>query len=159
MKQNNVNISLHGHTHVDNITEQDGILYSTTASIELSAKPWVGYRLFEKNSADNEFRSYVYEGPDRSMPVYQNGNTSAGVVSFENKFELPNDGSQVTQTATVTNRLNKALTVNVPFYMKQGSYSPSAGKVVETQLYGTKQFVEVQVTIPPNMVENVELKR
>lgn len=159
MKQNNVNISLHGHTHIDNITEQDGILYSTTASIELSAKPWVGYRLFEKNATDNKFRSYVYEGPDRSMPVYQNGNTSAGVVSFENKFELPNDGSQVTQTATVTNRLNKSLTVNIPFYMKQGSYTPSTGKVVETQLYGTKQFVEVQVTIPPNTIENVELKR
>ncbi|MGA4720838.1 metallophosphoesterase family protein [Fictibacillus nanhaiensis] len=159
MKQNNVNISLHGHTHIDNITEQDGILYSTTASIELSAKPWVGYRLFEKTAADNKFNSYVYEGPDRSMPVYQNGNTSAGVVSFENKFQLPNDGSQVTQTATVTNRLNKSLTVNIPFYMKQGSYTPSVGKVVETQLYGSKQFVEVQVTIPPNTVENVELKR
>lgn len=159
MKQNDVDISLHGHTHIDNITEQDGILYSTTASIELSAKPWVGYRLFEKDAAADTFNSYVFEGPDKSMPVYQDGNTSAGVVSFENAFKLPNDGSQVTQTATLTNRLNKPVTVNIPFYMKQGTYNPSAGEIIETQLYGTKQFVEVQLTVPANSAKNIELTR
>jgi 3',5'-cyclic AMP phosphodiesterase CpdA len=159
MKQNDVDISLHGHTHIDNITEQDGILYSTTASIELSAKPWVGYRLFEKDAAADTFNSYVFEGPDKSMPVYQDGNTSAGVVSFENAFKLPNDGSQVTQTATVTNRLNKPVTVNIPFYMKQGTYTPSAGEIIETQLYGAKQFVEVQITVPANRTKNIELTR
>lgn len=159
MKQNDVDISLHGHTHIDNITEQDGILYSTTASIELSAKPWVGYRLFEKDAAADSFNSYVFEGPDKSMPVYQDGNTSAGVVSFENAFKLPNDGSQVTQTSTLTNRLNKPVTVNIPFYMKQGTYTPSAGEIIETQLYGTKQFVEVQITVPANSTKNIELNR
>lgn len=159
MKQNDVDISLHGHTHIDNITEQDGILYSTTASIELSAKPWVGYRLFEKDAAADTFNSYVFEGPDKSMPVYQDGNTSAGVVSFENAFKLPNDGLQVTQTATVTNRLNKPVTVNIPFYMKQGIYTPSAGEIIETQLYGTRQFVEVQITVPANSTKNIELTR
>ncbi|WP_226536580.1 metallophosphoesterase family protein [Fictibacillus halophilus] len=159
MKQNDVDISLHGHTHIDNITEQDGILYSTTASIELSAKPWVGYRLFEKDAAADTFNSYIFEGPDKSMPVYQDGNTSAGVVSFENTFKLPNDGSQVTQTATLTNRLNKPVTVNIPFYMKQGTYTSSAGEIIETQVYGTKQFVEVQITVPANSVKNIELTR
>ncbi|RZT24022.1 metallophosphoesterase family protein [Fictibacillus sp. BK138] len=159
MKQNDVDISLHGHTHIDNITEQDGILYSTTASIELSAKPWVGYRLFEKDAAADTFNTYIFEGPDKSMPVYQDGNTSAGVVSFENTFKLPNDGSQVTQTATLTNRLNKPVTVNIPFYMKQGTYTSSAGEIIETQVYGTKQFVEVQITVPANSVKNIELAR
>jgi 3',5'-cyclic AMP phosphodiesterase CpdA len=159
MKQNRVDISLHGHTHIDNITEQDGILYSTTASIELSAKPWVGYRLFEKDPASSKINSYIFKGPDKSMPVYQDGNTAAGVVSFENSFKLPNDGSQTTQIGTITNRLNKPVTVNIPFYMKQGTYTPSAGEVIETQLYGTKQFVEVQFTIPANSTKNIELNR
>ncbi|MDR7071293.1 metallophosphoesterase family protein [Fictibacillus barbaricus] len=159
MKQNNVDISLHGHTHVDNITEQDGILYSTTSSIELTGKPWVGYRLFEKDPANKKFNSYVYEGPDKSMPVYENGNTSAGVVSFENNFKLPNDGSQSTQTATVTNRLNKPITISMPFYMTQGSYTPSKGEVIESQLYGTKQYVEVKVSIPAHSTQTIELNR
>jgi hypothetical protein len=138
MKQNGVDISLHGHTHIDNITEQDEILYSTTSSIELTGKPWVGYRLFEKDPSQKKFNSYIYEGPDKSMPVYENEKTSAGVVSFENNFKLPNDGSQTTQTATVTNRLNKAVTINIPFYMKQGIYTSSIGEVIETQVYGNK---------------------
>jgi 3',5'-cyclic AMP phosphodiesterase CpdA len=159
MKQNGVDISLHGHTHIDNITEQDGILYSTTSSIELTGKPWVGYRLFEKDSAGKKFNSYIYEGPDKSMPVYENGNTSAGVVSFENNFTLPNDGSQASQKATLTNRLNKPVTISIPFYMKQGSYTPSEGEVTETQLYGTKQYVEVKVIIPSNSSKTIELNR
>ncbi|MFC0189684.1 metallophosphoesterase family protein [Fictibacillus aquaticus] len=159
MKQNNVDISLHGHTHIDNITEQDGILYSTTASIELSAKPWVGYRVFQKDPASSKFNGYVYEGPDRSMPVYENGDTAAGTVSFQNEYSLPNDGTQVTQTATLTNRWNKAATVYVPFYMKQGTYTPSAGEVSQSQLYGTKQYVEVKITIPANSSKKIELNR
>jgi hypothetical protein len=159
MKQNNVDISLHGHTHIDNITEQDGILYSTTASIELSAKPWVGYRVFQKDPANKKFNGYVYEGPDRSMPVYENGDTAAGTVSLQNEYSFPNDGTQVTQTATLTNRWNKAAAVYVPFYMKQGTYTASAGEVSQSQLYGTKQYVEVKITVPANSSKKIELKR
>jgi hypothetical protein len=159
MEQNKVNISLHGHTHIDNITKQDGILYSTTASIELSAMPWVGYRVFQKEVDKADFNSYIYEGPDRSMPVYQNGNTTAGVVSFEHKFALPNDGTQVTQTATITNRLNKEISVNIPFYMKPGNYKGTNGQIVENKLYGTKQLIEMKVTIPANSVKEVKLTK
>lgn len=159
MKQYKVNIALHGHTHIDNITKQDGILYSTTASIELSAMPWVGYRVFQKEVDSADFNSYIYEGPDRSMPVYQKGNTSAGVVSFENKFALPNDGTQVTQTATVTNRLNKEITINIPFYMKPGQYKATNGQIIENKVYGTKQLIEMKVTIPANSSKEVKLTR
>lgn len=159
MKQHKVDIALHGHTHIDNITEQDGILYSTTASIELSATPWVGYRVFQKEAGSDGFNSYVYEGPDRSMPVYQDGNSSAGVVSFENKFALPNDGTQVTQTATVTNRLNKEITIHIPFYMKPGQYNASNGQIIENKEYGTKQLIEVKATIPANSSKEVKVTR
>jgi hypothetical protein len=72
---------------------------------------------------------------------------------------MPNDGSQSSQKATVTNRLNKPIIRSLPFYMQQGKYTPSAGEVTETQLYGTKQYVEVKVTISANANKTIELKR
>ncbi|CAH0347469.1 metallophosphoesterase [Bacillus sp. CECT 9360] len=159
MERNNVNISLHGHTHVDNITKQEGILYSTTASIELSAKPWVGYRVFQKEKRGNNFNSYVYEGPDRSIPVYKNGVTSEGIVSFENQFTQPNDGTQATQTAVVTNRLNKDITLYLQFYMKPGNYKASFGEITQNKLYGSKQQLEVKVKIPANTKKEIKLQQ
>jgi hypothetical protein len=43
--------------------------------------------------------------------------------------------------------------------MAQGSYTPSKGEVMETQLYGTKQYVEVKVSIPPHSTQTIELNR
>lgn len=93
------------------------------------------------------------------MPVYQDGNSSAGVVSFENKFALPNDGTQVTQTATVTNRLNKEITIHIPFYMKPGQYNASNGQIIENKEYGAKQLIEVKATIPANSSKEVKVTR
>ncbi|TYR81549.1 hypothetical protein FZC66_06845 [Priestia megaterium] len=157
MEDYDVNVSLHGHTHEDNITMQNGILYSTTASVELSAKPWAGYRIFQKEKGTDEFRSYVYDGTENSMPVYQFGLTAPGIVSFENQFELPNDGSQVIQNATVTNRLKKEITLYLQFYMKPGSYQTTSGKIIKSKLIGNKQHVEVQVKVPPYSVKKVSL--
>ncbi|KSU85875.1 3',5'-cyclic AMP phosphodiesterase CpdA [Fictibacillus enclensis] len=158
MKQHGVSFSLHGHTHTDNITQQNGILYTTTASIELSATPWEGYRTFQKDPDSKNFNSYIYEGTDRSIPVYENGNSAAGTVSFEANLAQPNDGTQGAQTATVTNRLKKEVTITVPLYMKPGTYKATDGEITENKLYGTKQWMELKVTVPANSTKEIKIQ-
>ncbi len=158
MKQYHVNLSLHGHTHIDNITKKDGILYSTTSSIELTGQPWVGYRIFQKNPASPDFSSYIYEGTERSTPVYQNGNTAAGTVSFEANYTQPNDGTQRKQTVTAVNRLNKEVTLNIPLYMKPGNYNTTDGEITESKAYGLKQWMEVKVTVSANSSKDVTIQ-
>ncbi|TLS37174.1 metallophosphoesterase family protein [Pseudalkalibacillus caeni] len=155
MEQHGVDISLHGHTHIDNISKQNGILYSTTAAIELTGKPWVGFRLFEKDQQG--FNSYIYEEPHNSMPVYQDGNTSTGVMSLESYYEKPNDGTAASQKATVYNRYNKAITVTLPFYMKPGDYKTSSGSIVNELDNSDMHYLEVKVTIPANSTSSIEV--
>ncbi|WP_047151116.1 metallophosphoesterase [Aneurinibacillus tyrosinisolvens] len=154
MKQYHVQLGLHGHTHVDNITQQDGILYSTTTSVELTGKPWIGYRIFQMNNGKLD-SSYVYENPDRSLPVYQNGDTAGGVMSFEVQYASPNDGTAASQTAVIYNRLNRPVTLYVPFYMEKGVYKTTGGSLYQTETQGDKQAMEVQITIPANSSQQI----
>ncbi|MFY4776398.1 metallophosphoesterase family protein [Metabacillus sp. RGM 3146] len=154
MKQYNVTLGLHGHTHKDQIDNRNGLLFATTTSIELTGDPWIGYRTFHMNNGALD-SSYIYEGTDRSLPVYQEGNTAAGVMSFQADFSAPNDGTAADQTATVTNRLNRPITVSVPFYMKSGVYKTTAGTLNQIDEKDGKQEMEVKLTIPSNSSQSV----
>ncbi len=155
MKQYNVKLSLHGHTHIDDVTEKDGILYTTTTSVELTGKPWVGFRNFKMKNG--EITSYKYDDLGHSIPVYQNGDTKSGVMSFDAGYSVPNDGQASSQEATVTNRLEKPITVTVPFYMAAGSYQVSSGTVKQNYSDGEKQYLEVEVTVPANSMETIKV--
>lgn len=155
MKQYNVNLSLHGHTHIDDVTEKDGILYTTTTSVELTGKPWVGFRNFKMKNG--EITSYKYDDLGHSIPVYQNGDTKSGVMSFDAGYSVPNDGQASSQEAAVTNRLEKPITVTVPFYMAAGSYQVSSGTVKQNYSDGEKQYLEVEVTVPANSTEMIKV--
>lgn len=155
MKQFNVDLSLHGHTHIDDVTEKDGILYTTTTAIELTGKPWVGFRNFKMKNG--EVTSYKYDDLGHSIPVYQNGDTKSGVMSFDTSYTVPNDGQASSQEATVTNRLEKPITVTVPFYMAAGNYQISAGTVKQNYSDGEKQYLEVELTVPANSEETIEI--
>ncbi|RSK54674.1 metallophosphoesterase family protein [Bacillus canaveralius] len=157
MQQHKVNISLHGHTHVDNVTEKDGILYTTTASVELSGKPWVGFRNFKMRKG--QFTSYNYEEPGRSIPIYMNGETKSGIMSFEANYKAANDGHSTSQEATVTNRLKKPLTVTVPFYMAAGDYRISSGKLKQNYSADGKQYIEVEVTVPAGSEQKITVQK
>ncbi|MCF6139273.1 metallophosphoesterase family protein [Pseudalkalibacillus berkeleyi] len=156
MKQNNVNLSLHGHTHIDDVTEKDGILYTTTTAIELSGKPWVGFRPFQVKNGN--VTSYNYEEPGRSVPVYENGDTESGVMSLESEYKNPNDGHSTQQTVTIHNRLNKAMTVTIPIYLVKGDYDVSEGTVKQNVRSGDRQYVEVVITVPANSTKEIEIK-
>ncbi|TKD70837.1 metallophosphoesterase family protein [Pseudalkalibacillus hwajinpoensis] len=153
MKQYNVDLSLHGHTHIDNVTKKDGILYTTTTAIELSGKPWVGFRPFEVNNG--EVMNYNYEEPGHSVPVYENGDTENGVMSFESTYQNPNDGTATNQTVKVVNRLKKDMTVTVPMYLVKGDYAVSEGNVKQNVTSGDKQYVEVEITVPANSSKEI----
>jgi 3',5'-cyclic AMP phosphodiesterase CpdA len=155
MKQFNVNLSLHGHTHTDDVTEKDGILYTTTTAIELTGKPWVGFRNFKVKNG--EVTSHKYDDQGHSTPVYQNGDTKSGVMSFEASYSLPNNGQASSQEATVTNRLEKPITVTVPFYMTAGSYQASSGTVKQNYSDGEKQYLEIELTVPANSGETIKI--
>lgn len=155
MKQYNVKLSLHGHTHIDDVTEKDGILYTTTTSVELTGKPWVGFRNFKMKNG--EITSYKYDDLGHSIPVYQNGDTKSGVMSFDAGYSVPNDGQASSQEAAVTNRLEKPITVTVPFYMAAGSYQVSSGTVKQNYNDGEKQYLEVEVTVPANSTETIKV--
>lgn len=155
MKQYNVKLSLHGHTHIDDVTEKDGILYTTTTSVELTGKPWVGFRNFKMKNG--EITSYKYDDLGHSIPVYQNGDTKSGVMSFDAGYSVPNDGQASSQEAAVTNRLEKPITVTVPFYMAAGSYQVSSGTVKQNYSDGEKQYLEVEVTVPANSTETIKV--
>jgi 3',5'-cyclic AMP phosphodiesterase CpdA len=157
MKNNNVNVSLHGHTHIDNVTKQDGILYTTTTAIELTGKPWVGFRDFTVN--DGQISSYHYDESGHSIPVYENGDTKGGVMSYEADFKYANDGSASSQVATVTNRLDKPLTVTLPFYMKEGKYKASKGTIKQNYSSDGKQYLEIEVTVPANTAETITVNQ
>ncbi|WP_226678031.1 metallophosphoesterase family protein [Mesobacillus jeotgali] len=157
MKQYNVDLSLHGHTHIDDVTEKDGILYTTTTAIELTGKPWVGFRNFKVKNG--EVTSYKYDDQGHSIPVYQNGDTKSGVMSFDTSYNVPNDGQASSQEATVTNRLEKSITVTVPFYMTAGNYQVSAGTVKQNYSDGEKQYLEVELTVPANSEETIKIVR
>ncbi|MCA0986980.1 metallophosphoesterase family protein [Guptibacillus algicola] len=146
MKQHNVDISLHGHTHIDDVTKEDGILYTTTTSLELSGKPYVGFRPLEVK--DGNVVNYNYQDPHHSIPVYENGDTERGVMSLESSYKNSNDGHSSNLTATITNRLDKAMTVTVPFYLVKGDYNVSEGTVTQNTASGDKQHIEVEITVP-----------
>ncbi|WP_226654834.1 metallophosphoesterase family protein [Pseudalkalibacillus hwajinpoensis] len=155
MKQYNVDLSLHGHTHIDNVTEKDGILYTTTTAIELSGKPWVGFRPFKVKNG--EIVDYNYEEPGHSVPVYEHGDTESGVMSLESTFTNPNDGTAASQTVTITNRLKKDMTVSVPMYLVKGDYQASEGTVKQNVTSGNKQYVEVEITVPANSTKEINV--
>ncbi|MEL3972166.1 metallophosphoesterase [Rossellomorea oryzaecorticis] len=157
MKNNHVNVSLHGHTHIDNVTKQDGILYTTTTAIELTGKPWVGFRNFTVN--DGQISSYHYDESGHSIPVYENGDTKGGVMSYEADYKYANDGSASSQEATVTNRLDKPLTVTVPIYMKEGKYKASNGTIKQNYPSDGKQYLEIEVTVPANSAETITINQ
>ncbi|MFP3361799.1 hypothetical protein R0K17_31320, partial [Planococcus sp. SIMBA_143] len=77
---------------------------TTTTAIELSGKPWVGFRDFSVQNG--QISSYNYDEPDRSIPVYQNGDTEGGTMSFDADYLTENDGSAESQQVDITNRLN-----------------------------------------------------
>lgn len=155
MKQFNVNLSLHGHTHTDDVTEKDGILYTTTTAVELTGKPWVGFRPFKMKNG--EITSYKYDDLGHSIPVYQNGDTKSGVMSFDANYSVANDGTATSQEAAVTNRLDKPITVTVPFYMAAGSYRVSAGSVMQNYTDGAVQYMEVEITVPANSEQKINI--
>lgn len=158
MKANNVTVSLHGHTHIDDVTKKDGILYATTTAIELSGKPWVGFRNFSVQNG--QIASYNYEEPGHSIPVYQNGDTEGGIMSFDAAYQTENDGSAASQQVEIINRLNKPLDVTIPLYMKEGDYTVSKGSMTQNYSSDGKQYIEVHITIPANHTEitNVQKK-
>lgn len=153
MKQYHVNLSLHGHTHIDNVTEKDGILYTTTTAVELSGKPWSGFRLFKMKNG--KIISYNYEEPGRSIPVYQNGDTRSGVMSFDVQYEKANDGQVNSQEAKIINRLTIPVTVTIPFYLTEGSYQISSGTVKQNYSADGKQYVAVEITVPAETTQNL----
>ncbi|EIT85574.1 metallophosphoesterase [Fictibacillus macauensis ZFHKF-1] len=157
MHDNDVTLALHGHTHADHITEKDGILYATTASIELDGKPWVGYRIFQKKTNQPSFTSYVYEGTHASQPVYANGISYEGTMSLEAIYAQANDGTQKQQTVTLTNRFHEDMTVTVPLYLAQGTYRVSDGTIKTNEAVGTIQKLEVVITIPKNSSKTIQV--
>jgi 3',5'-cyclic AMP phosphodiesterase CpdA len=157
MKQYHVQVSLHGHTHIDNVTQKDGILYTTTTAVELTGKPWIGFRNFEMKNGQPT--GYNYEEPGHSIPVYQNGVTINGIMSFQADYTVANDGHASWQTATVTNRLNKPMTVTIPFYMAAGNYKASIGKVKQNYATDGQQYLEVEVTIPANTTQKITVQK
>jgi 3',5'-cyclic AMP phosphodiesterase CpdA len=157
MKQYHVQVSLHGHTHIDNVTQKDNILYITTTAIELTGKPWIGFRNFVMSNGQPT--GYNYEEPGHSIPVYQNGVTKTGIMSFQADYAAANDGNASSQTATVTNRLNKPVTVTVPFYMAAGNYKVSTGSVNQNYAADGQQYLEVLVTIPANATQNITVQK
>ncbi|WP_433746946.1 metallophosphoesterase family protein [Falsibacillus pallidus] len=158
MKKYHVTLSLHGHTHIDNVTKQDGILYTTTTAVELTGKPWVGFRDF--TTAAGKISSYNYEEPGHSIPVYENGDTKSGVMSFEADYQTANDGQSTSQEVKVVNRLNKPQTLTVPMYMKEGDYQISSNGSIE-QNYSSdgKQYLEVKMTIPAHSSQTLTVQK
>ncbi|MGF3105571.1 metallophosphoesterase family protein [Rossellomorea sp. DUT-2] len=157
MKANDVTVSLHGHTHIDDATKKDGILYTTTTAIELSGKPWVGFRDFSVQNG--QISSYNYEEPGHSIPVYQNGDTEGGTMSFDAAYQTANDGSAASQQVDITNRLNKPLKVTIPLYMAGGNYTVSKGSITQNYASDGKQYLEVQITIPANSTEIMNVQK
>ncbi|WP_064092043.1 metallophosphoesterase family protein [Rossellomorea aquimaris] len=157
MKENNVTVSLHGHTHIDNVTKKDGILYTTTTAIELTGKPWVGFRDFKVNNG--QITSHNYDDSGHSIPVYQNGDTKSGTMSYEANYQNANNGGASSQEVTVTNRLNKPLTVTVPFYLVEGNYQASSGEVIQNYASDGKQYLEVKLTVPANGTEKLSIQK
>ncbi|WP_409250635.1 metallophosphoesterase family protein [Bacillus sp. SCS-153A] len=156
MKQNDVDISLHGHTHIDNVTKQDGILYTTTTSLELSGKPWSGFRPLQVENG--EITDYNYEEPGISIPIYENGNTEAGVMSLDAQYKHPNDGHASEQTVKLYNRLKEDMTVTIPMYLVKGNYDVSEGKVKQNVTSGDKQYIEVEISIPAQSIKNISVR-
>jgi 3',5'-cyclic AMP phosphodiesterase CpdA len=157
MKQYHVQVSLHGHTHIDNVTQKDGILYTTTTAIELTGKPWIGFRNFEMKNGQPT--GYNYEEPGHSIPVYQNGATKNGIMSFQADYAAANDGHASSQTATVTNRLNKPITVTIPFYMAAGNYKTSTGTVKQNYAADGQQYLEVEITLLANATQKITVQK
>jgi 3',5'-cyclic AMP phosphodiesterase CpdA len=157
MNQYRVQVSLHGHTHIDNVTQKDGVLYITTTAIELTGKPWIGFRNFVMNNGQPT--GYNYEEPGHSIPVYQNGVTRDGIMSFQADYAAANDGHASSQTATVTNRLNKPITVTVPFYMTAGNYKVSTGTLKQNYAADGQQYLEVEVAIPANASQKITVQK
>nr|WP_241680279.1 metallophosphoesterase [Metabacillus mangrovi] len=157
MEQYEVDTSLHGHTHEDNITEQNGILYATTTAIELSGKPYAGFRNFTVQ--DGLLKDYIYEGEHSSIPIYENGDITTRTMSYEASYEEANDGQAESQQVTLTNRLKKPMTVSVPVYMKEGTYQVSAGKTVQNYSADGKQYLEVKRTIPAGTTETITIQK
>ncbi|WP_158598346.1 metallophosphoesterase family protein [Falsibacillus albus] len=158
MKEYGVTLSLHGHTHVDNVTKQDGILYTTTTAIELTGKPWVGFRDFQ--TSDGQITSYNYEEPGHSIPVYENGDTKSGIMSYQADYQSANDGTASSQKITISNRLKKDLTVSIPIYLTEGSYKTTNGEqVVQNYSADGKQYLEVKVTVPANDSKVVSVEK
>ncbi len=146
MNTYHINTSLHGHTHIDNIKTIDNHLFVTTTATELSGTPYSGYRIFQKEGSG--FTSYIYSGESNSIPIYQDGNTSKGIMSTELQYTNPNDGSANAQAAIIYNRLDKEMTLYIPFYMKAGDYLISSGSVVNKFSNGDVQYLLVKTTVP-----------
>lgn len=157
MKDYSVNVSLHGHTHIDNVTKKDDILFTTTTAIELTGKPWVGFRNFKVTNG--KISAYTFDESGHSMPVYEDGNTKNGVMSFDTTYQNLNDGKSSIQKVSATNRLNKPLTITVPFYMLEGNYQASTGNIIQNYNSEGKQYLEVEWTLPANSTETLTLNK
>ncbi len=155
MKAHHVDVSLHGHTHIDHVTTQDEILYTTTTAIELSGKPWVGFRDFQVNKG--QITSFSHDEQGHSIPVYQDGNTEKGTMSFEASYQDANDGQATSQKVTISNRLHKPLTVTIPVYLVEGNYQVSKGTLVQNYASEGKQYLEVKLVIPANSSEQLSI--
>lgn len=81
-------------------------------------------------------------------------------MSFDAAYQTANDGSAASQRVGITNRLNKPLKVTIPLYMAGGNYTVSKGSITQNYASDGKQYLEVQITIPANSTEimNVEKK-
>ncbi|MCD7036511.1 metallophosphoesterase [Metabacillus sp. GX 13764] len=149
MKQYSIKLGVHGHTHEDRIDERDSSIFATTTSVELTGDPWVGYRTFQMKNGSMD-PSYIYSGTENSVPVYQNGDTAAGVMSAQADYAGPNDGTGDSQTVTLTNRLNRAVTYHVPLFLTAGSYQATAGELKMIEENDGMVQMEAEITVPAN---------
>jgi hypothetical protein len=148
---------LTGHTHREEVLQEEGVLYLTTASLMFSGHggSYPAVRILE--ISEGRLQSWNYAEPRWSVPVYRGsvpyGNLHAlQEPSLSCTYRPPNDGSSSEVTATITNHLDRGFdNLRLKFFMPapgEGStYTVSGGEVVDVYDAGAGQLWYVVASV------------
>lgn len=139
--ENNVNMVLAGHVHVDTVNEENNTIFITTTTPESEIRKqdgYWGYRLIEIR--DGSIFSYNYKEPKYSIPTYK---LKCEYMDIYN--------------AKITNELEMDVNILLKFSVPIGNYLPSIGDITLVRNNEYMQQVYVEANIAEKSVTNVFL--
>lgn len=161
LDKNKITMLLHGHYHkpfyeyigaTPTLGSRPGtICKSGTRNHEDE----LGYfRIFWINGSSFEFSEPLRFVKDPTVPYDQME------LNLTLDYTNPNDGSEVSNSATITNNLN----INLPeshirFIMKKGNYRVNNGKIYQVIESGSISVVDVRVDVDPMAKSEVKITR